>query len=159
MTERDQGGWCKRPRDGELTLATSISPHPIAPSYSLPTLSHHPSLHYDAHHSDHWPSRARLQPLLGKPPPPDLRPHQLELTPRPGAQDNGGTILAISSHAFAIVAGDTRQSEGYSIQTRYARKTFQLTENVVVAVVGFQADGTALVKRIKQRLEASRRLE
>jgi len=70
-------------------------------------------------------------------------------------QDNGGTILAISSHGFAIVAGDTRQSEGYSIQTRYARKTFQLTDNVVVAVVGFQADGTALVKRIKQRLEVS----
>ncbi|KAL8293705.1 hypothetical protein RQP46_000406 [Phenoliferia psychrophenolica] len=67
--------------------------------------------------------------------------------------ENGGTILAISSQTFAIVAGDTRQSEGYSIQTRYARKCHQLTDEVVMAVQGFQADGSALVKRVKQRLE------
>ncbi|ORY84746.1 nucleophile aminohydrolase [Leucosporidium creatinivorum] len=67
--------------------------------------------------------------------------------------DNGGTILAISSENFAIVAADTRQSEGYSIQTRYAKKCYQLTDEVVMAVVGFQADGTALAKRVKQRLE------
>ncbi|KAI5477280.1 hypothetical protein MNV49_006577 [Pseudohyphozyma bogoriensis] len=67
--------------------------------------------------------------------------------------ENGGTILAISSPGFAIVASDTRQSEGYSIQTRYARKCHQLTPEVVMAVQGFQADGTALVKRVKQRLE------
>lgn len=40
--------------------------------------------------------------------------------------DNGGTILAIAGKDFAVVAGDTRQSEGYSIQTRYARKVWQL---------------------------------
>ncbi|KAM0749243.1 N-terminal nucleophile aminohydrolase [Meredithblackwellia eburnea MCA 4105] len=67
--------------------------------------------------------------------------------------ENGGTILAISSQDFAIVAGDTRQSEGYSIQTRYAPKCHQLTPDVVVAVQGFQADCSNLVKRIKQRLE------
>ncbi|KAK4048975.1 Proteasome subunit beta type-6 [Microbotryomycetes sp. JL221] len=67
--------------------------------------------------------------------------------------DNGGTILAISSSDFCLIAADTRQSEGYSIQTRTARKVFQLTDNVVMAVVGFQADGTALQKRLKQRLE------
>lgn len=63
--------------------------------------------------------------------------------------------MAISSENFAIVAADTRQSEGYSIQTRYAKKCYQLTEEVVMAVVGFQADGTALAKRVKQRLEVS----
>ncbi|KAM0791843.1 hypothetical protein ACM66B_004100 [Microbotryomycetes sp. NB124-2] len=67
--------------------------------------------------------------------------------------DNGGTILAISSSDFCLIAADTRQSEGYSIQTRTARKVFELTDNVVMAVVGFQADGTALQKRLKQRLE------
>jgi hypothetical protein len=41
--------------------------------------------------------------------------------------DNGGTILAIAGNDFSVVAGDTRQSEGYSIQTRYARKVFQLS--------------------------------
>ena len=61
--------------------------------------------------------------------------------------------MAISSTSFAIVAADTRQSEGYSIQTRYARKCHILNENVVMAVQGFQADGTALAKRVKQRLE------
>jgi len=40
--------------------------------------------------------------------------------------DNGGTILAIAGSDFSVIAGDTRQSEGYSIQTRYARKVFQL---------------------------------
>jgi 20S proteasome alpha/beta subunit len=39
---------------------------------------------------------------------------------------NGGTILAIAGADFSVVAGDTRQSEGYSIQTRYAPKVFRL---------------------------------
>lgn len=83
------------------------------------------------------------------------RPDGSAADPGPRAQENGGTILAISSQTFAIVAGDTRQSEGYSIQTRYARKCHQLTDEVVMAVQGFQADGSALVKRVKQRLEVS----
>ena len=40
--------------------------------------------------------------------------------------DNGGTILAIAGADFTVIAGDTRQSEGYSIQTRYAPKVFPL---------------------------------
>jgi 20S proteasome subunit beta 6 len=40
--------------------------------------------------------------------------------------NNGGTILAIAGLDFAVVAGDTRQTEGYSIQTRYAPKVFRL---------------------------------
>ena len=40
--------------------------------------------------------------------------------------DNGGTILAIAGADFTIIAGDTRQSEGYNIQTRYAPKVFRL---------------------------------
>lgn len=76
-----------------------------------------------------------------------------ELTSECVKQENGGTILAISSDTFAIVASDTRQSEGYSIQTRTARKCYQLTDDVVIAVQGFQADCAALVKRIRQRLE------
>ncbi|SCV73396.1 BQ2448_7322 [Microbotryum intermedium] len=69
--------------------------------------------------------------------------------------DNGGTILAISSKDFAIVASDTRQSEGYNIQSRTARRCYPLTDQVVIATVGFQADASHLVKRIQQRLEVS----
>lgn len=67
--------------------------------------------------------------------------------------DNGGTILAIAGADFSVIAGDTRQSEGYSIQTRYARKVWQLTDNAVLATNGFAADGKNFVKRVKQRLE------
>ena len=40
--------------------------------------------------------------------------------------ENGGTILAIAGADFSVIAGDTRQTEGYSIQTRYAPKVFRL---------------------------------
>ncbi|KAG8927589.1 Proteasome subunit beta type-6 [Tulasnella sp. 418] len=67
--------------------------------------------------------------------------------------ENGGTILAIAGVDFAVVAGDTRQSEGYNIQTRYAPKVFKLTDKAVLAVNGFAADGNMFVKKVKQRLE------
>lgn len=88
--------------------------------------------------------------------------------------DNGGTILAIAGVDFAVIAGDTRQSEGYSIQTRYAPKVFRLyaslsssyttsilisnrTDRAVLAVNGFAADGNMFVKKVKQRLEVRTR--
>lgn len=40
--------------------------------------------------------------------------------------ENGGTILSIAGADFSVIAGDTRQSEGYSIQTRYAPKVHRL---------------------------------
>jgi len=67
--------------------------------------------------------------------------------------ENGGTILAIAGADFSVIAGDTRQSEGYSIQTRYAPKVFRLTDKAVLAVNGFAADGNMFVKRVRQRLE------
>jgi 20S proteasome subunit beta 6 len=67
--------------------------------------------------------------------------------------ENGGTILAIAGLDFAVVAGDTRQTEGYSIQTRYAPKVFRLTDRATLAVNGFAADGNMFVKTVRQRLE------
>lgn len=67
--------------------------------------------------------------------------------------DNGGTILAVSSRDFAVIASDTRQSVGYSIQSRYQQRCFQLTDEAVIAVQGFMADSNTLVKRLKQQLE------
>ncbi|KAL7421045.1 Proteasome subunit beta type-6 [Cryptotrichosporon argae] len=68
-------------------------------------------------------------------------------------EDNGGSILSIAGADFSVIAGDTRQSQGYNIQTRYARKVWQLTDKAVLATNGFAADGNNFVKRVKQRLE------
>ncbi|KAJ7931402.1 nucleophile aminohydrolase [Mycena leptocephala] len=67
--------------------------------------------------------------------------------------ENGGTVLAIAGANFSVIAGDTRQSEGYSIQTRYAPKVFRLTDKAVLAANGFAADGNMFVKKVRQRLE------
>ncbi|KAI8916572.1 hypothetical protein PhCBS80983_g05014 [Powellomyces hirtus] len=67
--------------------------------------------------------------------------------------DNGGTTLAIAGDDFCVIAGDTRQSEGYSINTRYAPKVYQLSNGAVLATGGMYADGVTLVKMIEQRLE------
>jgi 20S proteasome alpha/beta subunit len=50
-------------------------------------------------------------------------PQQRQFNPY---SENGGTILAIAGADFSVIAGNTRQSEGYSIQTRYAPKVFRL---------------------------------
>ncbi|KAL9006700.1 MAG: hypothetical protein Q9188_000574 [Gyalolechia gomerana] len=72
--------------------------------------------------------------------------------------DNGGSTLGITGNDFAILAGDTRSTSGYNINTRYAPKVFKIggdDENgekahIVLSVVGFAADGNAL----KERLDA-----
>ncbi|KAI8901975.1 nucleophile aminohydrolase [Globomyces pollinis-pini] len=67
--------------------------------------------------------------------------------------DNGGTSLAIAGKDFCIVAADTRQSEGYSINSRYAPKAFQLANGTVLGTGGMYADAVTLVKMIGMRLE------
>ncbi|KAL4075181.1 20S proteasome subunit [Scleroderma yunnanense] len=81
---------------------------------------------------------------------PATRPSERSFNPY---TQNGGTILAIAGADFSVVAGDTRQSEGFNIQTRYAPKVFRLTDRAVLAVNGFAADGNMFVKKVKQRLE------
>ncbi|KAJ6544812.1 nucleophile aminohydrolase [Mycena vulgaris] len=81
---------------------------------------------------------------------PHAHPQQRQFNPY---SENGGTILAIAGANFSVIAGDTRQSEGYSIQTRYAPKVFRLTDKAVLATNGFAADGNMFVKKVRQRLE------
>ncbi|KAI9092696.1 nucleophile aminohydrolase [Phlyctochytrium arcticum] len=67
--------------------------------------------------------------------------------------DNGGTVLAVAGDDFCVIAGDTRQSEGYSINTRYAPKVFQLSNGAVAAMGGMYSDAITLMKHLEQRLE------
>eukprot|EP01115_Flamella_aegyptia_P005407 TRINITY_DN227_c0_g1_i1.p1 TRINITY_DN227_c0_g1~~TRINITY_DN227_c0_g1_i1.p1 ORF type:complete len:216 (+),score=58.20 TRINITY_DN227_c0_g1_i1:74-721(+) len=67
--------------------------------------------------------------------------------------NNGGTTLGVCGKDFAVVAADTRLSEGYSIASRYAPKIFRLTDKCVLATSGMQADAATLQKTIKIRLE------
>ncbi|KAA6415369.1 MAG: proteasome component [Lasallia pustulata] len=70
--------------------------------------------------------------------------------------DNGGSTLGITGSDFAILAGDTRSTSGYNINTRYAPKVFRIGgddetgagAHLVLSVVGFAADGQALKERL-----------
>lgn len=70
----------------------------------------------------------------------------------PAHLTTGGSILAIAGPDFCVVAGDTRQSTGYNIQTRYKPKVFRLNDKATLATNGFSADAEALVEKIKQQL-------
>jgi len=70
--------------------------------------------------------------------------------------NHGGTIMAIAGEDYCIMASDTRQSEGYSINTRISPKMFQLNEHVVLASSGFNGDILALNKNLKVKMELYR---
>lgn len=66
--------------------------------------------------------------------------------------DNGGTILGIAGEDFALLAGDTRQSSGYSINSRYSPNVERIGDNILMGSIGFAADGDELVRKVKTEL-------
>ncbi|KAG0129589.1 nucleophile aminohydrolase [Tuber indicum] len=56
--------------------------------------------------------------------------------------DNGGTIIGITGEDFVVLAGDTRHTSGYNINSRTEKKVYRLGEDnsLVLATVGFGAD-------------------
>lgn len=70
--------------------------------------------------------------------------------------DNGGSTLAIAGDDFTILAGDTRLTSGYSINSRNHPKVFKIggtradqhDATMALSVVGFTADGEALKERL-----------
>ncbi|RDW57873.1 proteasome subunit beta [Aspergillus mulundensis] len=66
---------------------------------------------------------------------------------------NGGATLGISGPDFAILAGDTRSTAGYNINTRHEPKVFTIQDcgdrSIVIAVIGFAADGHALKEKLE----------
>ncbi|KAK9322981.1 nucleophile aminohydrolase [Lipomyces orientalis] len=69
--------------------------------------------------------------------------------------DNGGTILAIAGSDFAVLAGDTRHTTGYSINSRFQPKvhTLPCDPPILVSANGYSADGDTLVRRLGQRVQ------
>ncbi|CAD5125084.1 DgyrCDS13325 [Dimorphilus gyrociliatus] len=66
---------------------------------------------------------------------------------------NGGTILAVAGEDFAVIAADTRLSEGFAIHTRDYPKTYQLTDKTVLACAGFHGDVLTMTKVMDWRLK------
>lgn len=96
-----------------------------ASCFSSPSRSLYTSLEQFVLAPSHLPLFIHLRPFPYSMP--DMmsisQPQQRQFNPY---SENGGTILAIAGADFSVIAGDTRQSEGYSIQTRYAPKVFRL---------------------------------
>lgn len=71
--------------------------------------------------------------------------------------NNGGTVMGLAGtnpdgSNYALLAADTRMSDGYSISSRHVPKLFHLTDRCVLASSGMQADIAALVKYLRARL-------
>lgn len=68
------------------------------------------------------------------------------------------TSLAVAGKDFCIVASDTRQSTGYSINSRFSPKSYKLSETSVIAMNGFHADGLTLKKVLDQKLKVNKKV-
>ena len=69
-------------------------------------------------------------------------------------KDNGGTTAAIAGDDFAIIASDTRLTNGgYGIVSRNQSKLFQLNEKMVLGATGCWADVLTLTKLVEARIQ------
>lgn len=65
------------------------------------------------------------------------------------------SVLAVAGEDFAVIASDSRLSEGFSIHSREQPKTFQLTKTTVVGACGFHGDVLTLMKVLQRRIKVS----
>jgi len=66
--------------------------------------------------------------------------------------DNGGSTVAIAGENYAIVASDTRLTDGgYGILSRNVPKLFNLTDHIVLGATGCWADVLTLTRLIGAR--------
>ncbi|KAH7646835.1 Proteasome subunit beta type-1 [Dermatophagoides farinae] len=79
-----------------------------------------------------------------------LTPKQNQFSPY---TDNGGTCVAIAGKDFAIIASDTRLSEGYTIYTRDQPKIFRLTDQTVLGSTGCWCDVLTFVRVLQTRIK------
>jgi len=69
--------------------------------------------------------------------------------------DNGGSIIGIAGDDFLIMAGDTRHTSGYNINSRMEKKVFRLGEesSLVLATVGFGADAKSIADTMRRAVD------
>lgn len=67
--------------------------------------------------------------------------------------DNGGSCIALAGEGYAIIAADTRLSQGFNIQSRDTTKMCELTGSCVLASAGMQSDRATLHKNLGVRLQ------
>ena len=69
-------------------------------------------------------------------------------------KDNGGTTATIAGNDFAIIASDTRLTNGgYGIVSRNQSKLFQLNKKMVLRATGCWADVLTLTKLCEARIQ------
>jgi 20S proteasome subunit beta 6 len=68
-------------------------------------------------------------------------------------ESNGGSVISVAGEDFAVVASDSRLSEGYSILSRAQPHLYQLQPNCVVGCVGFHGDCLTFTKNLEIRLK------
>ena len=69
--------------------------------------------------------------------------------------DNGGSIIGIAGDDFVVLAGDTRHTSGYNINSRMEKKVFRLGESssLVLATVGFGADAKDIADTMRRAVD------
>lgn len=68
--------------------------------------------------------------------------------------DNGGTTVAVAGRDYALIASDTRLTDGgYGILSRTQPKLFQLTDNIILGATGCWADVLTLTKLVSARVQ------
>lgn len=68
-------------------------------------------------------------------------------------EQNGGTLIAVAGKDYAVIATDTRLSEGYSILSRENPHVHQVQPHCIVGCTGFNGDCLTFTKSLKMRLK------
>lgn len=71
----------------------------------------------------------------------------------PYGDSSGGSTVAIAGKDFVILAGDTRHSTGFSIDSRYVSQIHEVGDGLHFAANGFSADGKQLTDDLRTRIK------
>ena len=69
-------------------------------------------------------------------------------------QNNGGTIIAMTSRNFCIIACDTRFTSGFAIPSREIVRVYKLSSKIILGSAGMFSDIKFLQNKIKNDIES-----